>query len=188
MNLQFSAPGFLMLSASSLIMLAHNSEARNILVFPLQVKDSCLKNFLTERVRSKLVYRPFSAETQFVNKFKSGKRTYNCNVLRLSCSDEMMCGGLNPTALLLQRPPSLTLSLEEHMREHFRLTPRELEIVHLLFKGLTSKEMAQAMSVSPHTIKTFLRLIMMKMSVSTRSGIIGKVVERSLSAVDYQDS
>ena len=32
------------------------------------------------------------------------------------------------------------------------------------------------MHISPNTVKAFLRLVMVKMDVSTRSGIIGKIV------------
>jgi len=39
-----------------------------------------------------------------------------------------------------------------------------------------SKEIAERMKISPSTVKAFLRLVMVKMSVSTRSGIVGKVL------------
>jgi DNA-binding CsgD family transcriptional regulator len=58
----------------------------------------------------------------------------------------------------------------------FDLTPREQEAVMLLVEGLTSKEIAQRMKISPNTVKAFLRLVMVKMDVSTRSGIVGKIV------------
>jgi DNA-binding CsgD family transcriptional regulator len=45
-----------------------------------------------------------------------------------------------------------------------------------LLQGLTSKEIAARMSISPNTVKAFLRLVMVKMGVSTRSGIVGRVV------------
>jgi DNA-binding CsgD family transcriptional regulator len=45
-----------------------------------------------------------------------------------------------------------------------------------LLQGLTSKEIAQRMGISPNTVKAFLRLVMVKMGVSTRSGIVGKIV------------
>jgi DNA-binding CsgD family transcriptional regulator len=59
----------------------------------------------------------------------------------------------------------------------FRLTDREEETVYHLTLGLTSKEIAACMRVSPNTIKAFLRSIMNKMSVSTRSGILGKLIQ-----------
>jgi DNA-binding CsgD family transcriptional regulator len=62
------------------------------------------------------------------------------------------------------------------MLEQFNLTPRELETVRFLVEGLTSKEIAERMNISPNTVKAFLRIVMVKMGVSTRSGVVGKVV------------
>jgi DNA-binding NarL/FixJ family response regulator len=56
----------------------------------------------------------------------------------------------------------------------FGLTSREQQTVKFLLEGLTSKEIAERMQISP--VKAFIRLVMVKMNVSTRSGIIGKIV------------
>ena len=45
----------------------------------------------------------------------------------------------------------------------------------MLLQGLTSKEIAVRMGISPNTVKAFLRLVMVKMGVSTRSGIVGRI-------------
>ena len=58
----------------------------------------------------------------------------------------------------------------------FQLTDREIEAVQHLADGLTSKEIAQRMNISPNTVKVFLRLVMLKMGVTTRSGVIGKLM------------
>ena len=59
----------------------------------------------------------------------------------------------------------------------FKLTEREQETVGFLIEGLTSKEIATHMNISPNTVKAFIRLVMIKMGVTTRSGIIGKIVK-----------
>ena len=69
------------------------------------------------------------------------------------------------------RSPSLV-----QLYERFHLTMREQEVTQLIVRGLTSKEIAVQMQVSPNTVKAFLRLIMVKMGVSTRSGIVGKAL------------
>ena len=43
--------------------------------------------------------------------------------------------------------------------------------------GLTSKEVAIRMNISPNTVKAFLRLVMGKMGVTTRAGIVAKLLE-----------
>jgi DNA-binding NarL/FixJ family response regulator len=48
--------------------------------------------------------------------------------------------------------------------------------MRLLAEGFCSKEIAARMKISPNTVKAFVHLVMVKMSVSTRSGIIGKLV------------
>ena len=60
--------------------------------------------------------------------------------------------------------------------EEFQLTPRERETVQLLAQGLTSKQIASRMGISANTVKTFLRLVMVKTGVTTRSGIVGKLL------------
>jgi DNA-binding CsgD family transcriptional regulator len=77
-------------------------------------------------------------------------------------------------ALLLERNRPRAVDLHE-FAERFRLTRREREAVELLMRGFTSKEIAARMNISVNTVKAFLRLVMLKTSVSTRSGIIGKV-------------
>ena len=51
-------------------------------------------------------------------------------------------------------------------------------MVHLM-QGLTSKEIAQRMGISPYTVKTYVKLVMIKLGVTTRSGIVGKLVRGS---------
>jgi DNA-binding CsgD family transcriptional regulator len=78
--------------------------------------------------------------------------------------------------LLLERHSFSAAGLSDALGQ-FDLTPRELETVTLLVEGLTSKQIAARMNISPNTVKAFLRLVMVKMDVSTRSGIVGKIVD-----------
>jgi DNA-binding CsgD family transcriptional regulator len=76
--------------------------------------------------------------------------------------------------VLLERDAAGNSGLKE-ISEQFDLTQRECETVEFLLQGLTSKEIATRMKISPNTVKAFLRLVMVKMKVSTRSGIAGKI-------------
>jgi len=60
--------------------------------------------------------------------------------------------------------------------EKYHLTSREQQVLMYLLEGLTSKQIAERMKISANTVKVFLRLIMIKMGVSTRAGIVGKAV------------
>ena len=45
--------------------------------------------------------------------------------------------------------------------------------------GLSTKGLAREMNISPNTVNAFLRLIMIKMGVTTRAGVVGKVLEQN---------
>jgi len=63
--------------------------------------------------------------------------------------------------------------------EQFKLTRRERDALEHLLQGLSNKEIANRMSVSPNTVKAFLRLIMLKLEVSSRAAIVAKVMMTS---------
>lgn len=63
----------------------------------------------------------------------------------------------------------------------FRLTQREQQAVALLLQGLSNKEIAETMGVSSNTVKAFLRMVTVRMGVSSRSGIVTKILEVLLS-------
>ena len=59
----------------------------------------------------------------------------------------------------------------------YSLTDREQEALIGVAMGLTSKELAVRMKISPNTVKAFLRLIMVKMGATTRAGIVGRLLD-----------
>lgn len=168
-----SIPGFLLLD-TSLNAIAFNAEAIHILTYPSKperVKQIPL--FLADKVRASLVTRQNVEGLEFAKLYKSGNRRYVCRAFRLDCDDHGKSRTL--TALLLERSLSGAAALTENSKE-YDLTQREREAVALLLQGLTSKEIATRMSISPNTVKAFLRLVMVKMDVSTRSGIVGRIM------------
>jgi DNA-binding CsgD family transcriptional regulator len=60
--------------------------------------------------------------------------------------------------------------------QQFNLTQREQDVLVHLLQGIRNKEIANRMNVSPNTVRTFLRLIMIKTGVSSRSAIVGKIL------------
>jgi len=54
----------------------------------------------------------------------------------------------------------------------WRLSPREEEIVRLLLMDQGNKEMAKTMQISLNTVKGYLKLLMRKLGVSSRAGIV----------------
>ena len=175
MHAVVARPGIVLLD-TSLNMIASNAEAVQILTFPdIPEKTPPSHAWFNDGIRSRLFDRRSPGEADFVNRFKSAKRTYVCRSFPLSVP--LKAAGCSPTLLLLlERNASNGVTMAD-ISERFRLTPREQETVKLLLQGLTSKEIAQRMNISPNTVKAFIRLVMVKMDVSTRSGIIGKIAE-----------
>jgi DNA-binding CsgD family transcriptional regulator len=61
----------------------------------------------------------------------------------------------------------------------YHLTAREQEALSGIAMGLSTKDLADRMRISPNTVKSFLRLIMIKVGVTTRGEIVAKLLEYS---------
>lgn len=159
----------------SLSVVASNVEAIQILTFPTSSeKIPHLDDCLTKRIRPDSGYRSSSAPYSLIKQLKSARRTYHCRSFPLYLNGNGQRPNYPAFVLVLERSANEAGELAE-ICMRFRLTPREQEAVELLFEGLTNKEIANRMEISAHTVKAFLRLVMVKMSVSTRSGIVGKI-------------
>jgi DNA-binding CsgD family transcriptional regulator len=155
-------------------LVAFNPAAIQILAFPTrpdQIKQ--VNIFLKEKIHSDLLTDEGKLTKEFVREYRSGERRYVCRAFRLANNGSPKPGFA--VAVLLERRTSGADALSDLTRQ-FELTEREIETVSLLLEGLTSKEIANRMRISPNTVKAFLHLVMLKMGVTTRSGIIGKIV------------
>jgi len=168
-----SSSGFLLLD-DKMNLIAANDPALQILCFPSgadRIKQP--RVFLADRVRTTLFDHKSRDRAAFVKEFRSGRRRYICKSFRVNGE------GYYPVqpafAVLLERDASSSANALAEIAEQFDLTQRERETVEFLLQGLTSKEIASRMQISPNTVKAFLRLVMVKMKVSTRSGIAGKL-------------
>jgi len=159
----------LVLLDSALKSVYSNSEARRILAYPNQPPKAPGAQF-SESIGSIIQKKPDSSDCPMTTHFISGKRRYLCRVFVLE--PESNGNSKAVIAITLERPHSVLSDLAVR----FQLTDREVEAVQHLSEGLTSKEIAQRMKISPNTVKVFLRLVMVKMGVTTRSGVIGKLI------------
>jgi len=60
------------------------------------------------------------------------------------------------------------------------LTPRELELLHLVAKGMPNKTIALALSVSENTVKYHLKSILQKLSAGNRTEAVTEAIRRGL--------
>ncbi len=56
-----------------------------------------------------------------------------------------------------------------------QLTARQESVAHGLMRGLTNKEMAVELRLSAHTIKEYVRAIMIKVKATTRAGVVARL-------------
>lgn len=170
-----STPG-LVLMDSNLKPLYANAQAVKILAYPRDGRMAgSLEKLVLEKVQTALPKLRSRARSSFLAGFQSGRRHYICRLFSLQRSS-----GKNShhfVALLLERNRASLHVLQ--MARAFHLTQREREAVEYLAHGLTSKEIADRMGISPNTVKAFLRLVMVKTGTSTRSGIVGKFIQES---------
>ncbi|MCC7157641.1 MAG: response regulator transcription factor [Bryobacterales bacterium] len=106
--------------------------------------------------------------------FQIGTIGYLCRVTVMN-----PCGAASAQpvlALYIQKNPDGNQAMRE-IADRFDLTEREYEALVNIASGLSAKEIAERMKISPNTVKAFLRLIMIKMGVTRRGGILSKVLE-----------
>ena len=167
---QSRAVGILLLQRD-LTLLYANAAAVRILSFPAASEDpATFPRIVRRRIRPLLSAGSIERHNDDAPlTITSGRREYLCRTLLLD-------GIARPPilAVLLERP--VRASDVSEVSRRFRLSRRERETIQYIALGLTTKEMAQRMSVSPNTIKQFVRFTMTKMGVSTRSGIVGKLL------------
>lgn len=150
---------------SSFNVLASNAEAFQIF--------GCVQAnlaILSRKVCGAIVER--REPVRFAGEFQSLRRTYVCRTFPIDVSSKEIAGSMIVT---IERKSNEGVVMDE-MSSRFGLTEREGQTVQFLMEGLTSKEIAARMNISQNTVKAFIRFVMMKMGVSTRSGIVGRAL------------
>ncbi len=176
-----SMPGLLLLGPQK-DLVASNTEAINILCYPDKPgKGRQLSALVAGKIPMELLHA--APQERTIAEFISGRRRYICTGHSLDVAG----ASKGTTAILLERVSSPEVTLYG-ISKKYNLTAREREAMGHLLRGLTSKEIAQEMNISPNTVKAFLRLVMTKMGVSTRAGLIGRVAGTTpAETADYRD-
>ncbi len=78
-----------------------------------------------------------------------------------------------PLAAQGKRPADVTPRLED-------LTPRELEVLRLVTRGLTNRQIAKELSISVSTVKKSIQRIISKLNVSDRTQAAVRAIEMGL--------
>ena len=106
-------------------------------------------------------------------RFWARESEYTCRVYLIAEND-----GLRQSLLALHFERGV--SAQEAVRKlssNYGLTDRQHEALLGIATGLSNKEMAQRMAISPNTVKVYLRLIMAKMGATSRAEVAAKLLE-----------
>ncbi|QOY38474.2 response regulator transcription factor [Anaerobacillus isosaccharinicus] len=66
---------------------------------------------------------------------------------------------------------------EKALFQDLQLTPREIDVLNLVLKGLNNREIAESLYISDHTVKNHVTKILQKLDVSDRSQAIAKIYQ-----------
>ena len=65
----------------------------------------------------------------------------------------------------------------DQVKDQYRLTDREVEIVRYISEGWTNKEIAKHLDISEHTVKEHVRHLLKKTKSTTRTGILTHIFQ-----------
>ena len=57
-----------------------------------------------------------------------------------------------------------------------KLSPREYELVRFVLKGYSNRNIAEAVGISPNTVKTHMSNVFTKLEVSSKEGLINQLL------------
>jgi DNA-binding NarL/FixJ family response regulator len=82
--------------------------------------------------------------------------------------------------LMRFRPADQTIAMPASHKQATALSAREMEVLEFITKGFTSDEIAGLMSVSRHTVLTFIRRIYAKLEVNSKTEAIYEARKQGL--------
>ena len=104
-----------------------------------------------------------------------GSEVYSLRALGLD--QGMEPNASSPIAVLIENiSPEERFDLEK-ARDRYHLTFKEKEVVELLSRGFTNKEVAHELCIGTYTLKDHLKNIRQKMGVDSRTGILSKFIQ-----------
>ena len=107
----------------------------------------------------------------YIDTLKSWRRCYAVRGVLLSSQPGAYPGEGESYLFTLERLASEGLDLNAGFR-HWNLSPREQEITRLILDDLSNKEIAKHIGISINTIKGYMKLLMRKVGVHNRAGIV----------------
>jgi len=92
-----------------------------------------------------------------------------------SVSSTFGAGELVTVALFIHDPDEETPVIEEMLSDAFGLSHAEASVAARIWQGDSVSEAAEALSISPNTVKTHLKIVFEKMAVERQAGLVRKI-------------
>jgi DNA-binding NarL/FixJ family response regulator len=125
-----------------------------------------------------LVFTAFDTDDRIVGAVQAGARGY---LLKGSPREEIFRAirVVHAGGSLLQ--PVVASKLLRQFSEGFEpLTPRELEVLHLLARGMQNKEIAAELTITERTVKFYVSSILGKLGAGNRTEAVAIAAQRGL--------
>lgn len=123
-----------------------------------------------------LVLTTYDTEEDIFNALEAGARGY---ILKDTTREEIIDAVRQIQAGNRFLPPSIASRLADRVMRP-SLSPRELDVLRLVSRGRTNKEIAVAMFVTEETIKSHMKGLFQKLGVHDRAEAVGTAVQRGL--------
>ncbi|MDH4566373.1 response regulator transcription factor [Pseudomonas sp. BN414] len=79
--------------------------------------------------------------------------------------------------------PEVARKLATNVRDENELTPRELQVLSMLAKGLNNKEVARELDISVRTVETYRLSIRRKLNIDTPAALVKYALEHGLISI-----
>jgi DNA-binding NarL/FixJ family response regulator len=123
-----------------------------------------------------LMLTAFEGDEDIYKALEAGARGY---VLKSSSGEKLIPALRAVAAGERWVPKEVALRLES--RKSFEeLTPREMEVLHEMAKGLANKEIAEVLHITEHTAKDHLKSILAKLRVADRTEAVTTSIQRGM--------
>jgi DNA-binding NarL/FixJ family response regulator len=157
----------------------------DVLIVDLRMPDGdgiqTIKDLVAANPQVKvLVLTTYDNEEDIFNALEAGARGY---ILKDTTSEEIIEAVRMIHEGKRYLPPGIAARLADRMIRP-ALTPRELDVLRLVSRGRTNKEMAAAMFISEETVKSHMKGLFHKLGVHDRAEAVGIALQRGLLRIE----
>jgi DNA-binding CsgD family transcriptional regulator len=181
-----SAPGILIFDMNNKLHYSNN-EALAMVPGLLQTTDAVID--ATQQVPEQIYDLYNIVRREAAEKRPPSAEKPNCTILHgkegFIYSVRAFCMGFqaknnNPTHImvLLEKVVEKHRVDYEKIKNDFKLTKREIDVLMLICEGLTNKEISAKLSICEYTVKDHIKKIMRKTNAASRSEVITRTLQR----------